>query len=154
AGGVGAIYVKNLTPDMATGLGAWTDAEIKDAFMNGNEKGGRPLFPIMPYYVFHNMTDADANAVVAYLRSIPAVSNAIPANEPLPSPFRAPAMPVPADMIPKTTLAATDANYQRAERGRYLAGNIGVCMECHTEHVAGPVPLDLTKLFAGKNAFG
>ena len=79
---------------MATGLGSWTDAEIKSAFLDGNAKGvdggTRPLFPIMPYFVLHNMTAQDANAIVAYLRSIPAVANAIPAREPLPFPLPRP----------------------------------------------------------------
>jgi mono/diheme cytochrome c family protein len=156
--GVGKIYVKNLTPDMATGLGSWTDDAIKNAFLNGVEThadgGTRPLFPIMPYFVFHNMNVTDANAIVAYLRSIPAVSNAIPPNEPLPFPLPIPAPPVPADKIPDTTLAKTDPNYGSAQKGRYLAGNIGICMECHTEHnMAGFPVLKEDALFAGNNAF-
>jgi mono/diheme cytochrome c family protein len=156
--GVGKIYVKNLTPDKATGLGSWTDDAIKNAFLNGLETqadgGTRPLFPIMPYFVFHNMTPDDANAIVAYLRSIPPVANAIPPNEPLPFPLPIPAPPVPVAKIPDTTLAATDPNYAKAKAGRYLAGNIGICMECHTEHnMAGFPVLKEDALFAGNNAF-
>ena len=140
--GVGKIYVRNLTPDMATGLGSWTDAEIKSAFLDGNAKGEdggtRPLFPIMPYFVFHNMSAEDANAIVAYLRSIPAIPNAIPAREPLPFPLPAAAPPVPAASIPNSTLTAEAGDaYASAQRGKYLAGNIGICMECHTEHNMG-----------------
>jgi mono/diheme cytochrome c family protein len=157
--GVGKIYVKNITPDKTTGIGSWTDDQIKNAFLNGLEPqadgGARPLFPIMPYFVFHNMNAQDANAVVAYLRSVTAVANAIPANEPLPFPLPIPAPPVPADKIPDTTLAKTDPNYAKAEAGRYLAGNIGICMECHTEHnMAGFPVLKETALFAGNNPFG
>ena len=60
---------RNLTND-ETGLKNRTDAEIKDMFQNGmrpTATGMEPLNPVMPYYVFHNMTDADANAIVAYL---------------------------------------------------------------------------------------
>ena len=156
--GVGKIYVRNLTPDMATGLGSWTDAEIKSAFLDGNAKGvdggTRPLFPIMPYFVFHNMTAQDASAIVAYLRSIPAVANAIPAREPLPFPLPAAAPPVPATSIPNSTLTAEAGDaYASAQRGKYLAGNIGICMECHTEHNMGVPVLKENALFGGNNSF-
>jgi hypothetical protein len=151
-GGAGIIGSRNLTSDMATGLGSWTDAQIKRAFLDGVDKDGKALFPIMPYYVLHNMTEADADAIVAYLRTVPAVMNAIP---PKNFDIPAPAPPVPANRIPNPTLAMTDPNYASAMRGKYLAGNIGVCMECHTEHVQAPgmVPLDLDKLFAGGEGF-
>jgi hypothetical protein len=153
-GGEGIIGSRNLTPDMATGLGAWTDAQIKKALLDGIDKDGNALFPIMPYYVLHNMSPADADAIVAYLRTIPAIVNMIP-----PKNFAFPAVavspPVPADKIPDPTLPATDPNYASAMRGKYLAGNFGVCMECHTKHVQTPgmVPLDLDKLFAGGESF-
>jgi mono/diheme cytochrome c family protein len=152
---VGAVHSKNITPHAATGIGNWTDAELKEAFLNGVSKGGSPLFPIMPYYVLHNMSAADADAIVAYLRSIPALDNAIPARQPLGFPFTAPASAVPATAIPNTTLPASDPNYQAAVRGKYLAGNIGVCMECHTEESAPgtPVPINVAKLFYGNRPF-
>jgi Cytochrome c len=149
----GLVPTPNLTPDMSTGIGSWTDAQIKNAFQNGVNAQNKPLFSIMPYYVFHNMTDADADAVVAYLRSIPAVTNAIPARQDLGFPVTA-ASPVPASAIPDTTLPTTAENYASAERGRYLAGSIGICMECHSEHDAtAAVPLKLDKLFQGNEPF-
>jgi hypothetical protein len=153
-GGLGIIGSRNLTPDMATGLGAWTDAQIKRAFLDGIDKDGNALFPIMPYYVLHNMSAGDADAIVAYLRTIPAIDSMIPAKN-----FAFPAMavspPVPANRIPDPVIQMTDPNYASAMRGKYLAGNFGVCMECHTKHVQTPgaVPLDLDKLFAGGEPF-
>lgn len=147
---VGAIGAPNLTP---AALADWTDEEIKNAFLNGVDEDGDALFPIMPYAVFHNMTAADADQVVAYLRSVPAVENDIPERQPLPFPFTDPAQPVPEASIPHTTLASTDANYQAAERGRYLAGRIGSCLECHTPPAQGAIPLDLSKTFAGGREF-
>jgi mono/diheme cytochrome c family protein len=150
---MGLVPTPNLTPDMLTGLGTWTDEQIKNAFQNGLDADNKPLFSIMPYYVFHNMTDADADAVVAYLRSIPAVNNAIPERQPLGFPVTQ-ALPVPAADIPDTTLPTTDENYASAERGRYLAGSIGICMECHSEHDAtAAIPLKLGKLFQGNEPF-
>jgi mono/diheme cytochrome c family protein len=142
----------NLTPDQATGLGSWNDEQIKRAILDGTDKEGKALFPIMPYFVFHNMRGDDANAIVAYLRSLPAVSNEIPERN-----FDVPAAapPVPAGAIPSPTLAANDPNYASAQAGKYLAGNVGICMECHTKHVQTPgaVPLDMSKAFAGGEPF-
>lgn len=149
----GAISAPNLTPD-ATGLQTWTDDQIKNAFQNGVDADGQPLFPIMPYFVFHNMNADDADAVVAYLRSIPAVHNEIPERQPLGFPFTQPAQPIPANAIPNTTLPASDPHYQNAVHGRYLAAMAGVCIECHSKPNQGPVPVHLDSLFAGGRGFG
>ena len=147
---------RNLTSDV-TGLKNRTDAEIKNMFQNGlrpTATGMEPLNPVMPYYVFHNMTDDDADAVVAYLRTVPAVSNDIPRRG------AAFDVPAPAPPLGDATIpmpAATDPNYASALRGRYLATKAGVCVECHTKHLdAATMPatvLDETKLFAGGEDF-
>ncbi len=75
-----ALGTRNLTND-ETGLKNRTDDEIKNMFLNGirpTATGMEALNPVMPYYVFHNMKAADADAIVAYLRTVPAVSNTIP----------------------------------------------------------------------------
>jgi mono/diheme cytochrome c family protein len=148
----GAIAAPNLTPD-ATGLGAWTDSEIRAAFLGGLARG-KPLFPVMPYYAYANMTPDDANAVVAYLRSIPPIANSVPARQKLPVPLDAPVSSIPDSAIPHTTLKPGQPGYQRAERGRYLAASIGMCMDCHSpwQTMADP-PLELSALFAGGRAF-
>jgi cytochrome c553 len=145
---------RNLTND-ETGLKNRTDAEIKDMFQNGTRPtatGMEPLNPVMPYYVFHNMSDEDANAIVAYLRTVPAVTHDIPRRG---TAFDVPAAapPVPVASIPMPV--ATWPDQASALRGRYLAGQIGVCMECHTQHLApgAATVLDETKLFAGGEDF-
>jgi cytochrome c553 len=149
----GLVAAPNLTPH-ATGLGAWSDDEILRAMRDGVRIDGAPLAPVMPYYVFHNMTDDDARAIVAYLRSVAPVENAVPARQPLPVPLTAPAAPIPESAIPHTTLATTDGLYARAEHGRYLAGQVGFCMDCHSpwRYDASP-PLDTSMLFAGTRPF-
>jgi len=152
--GMGLVPTPNLTPD-ETGLGDWTDVEIKEAFLNGVDRDGEPLFAIMPYYVLHNMSEEDADAIVAYLRSIPAVDQEIPAREELGFPVTT-ADPVPEAMIPDSVLPASDEDYEAAQQGKYLAGNIGICMECHTAATkpGTPVPIDVDALFAGGRVFG
>jgi hypothetical protein len=64
------IYAPNLTPDIETGLGKWSDAEIKRAIRSGFARSGRHLNSFMPALVsYHDMTDQDASDLVLYLRS-------------------------------------------------------------------------------------
>lgn len=149
----GLLPAPNLTPDTDTGLGDWTDEQIKNAFLNGIDDDDEPLLSVMPYYVLHNMSAADADSIVMYLRSLPAVSNEIPERQELGFPV-VQAQPVPLDKLPDTTLATSDPRYESAQNGRYLAANVGICMECHTEHdPTGQVPLLLDKLFQGNESF-
>lgn len=76
----GVVYPPNLTPDRETGLGAWSDDQIIRAIRAGQSRDGRVLVPIMPWPSYAALTMADARAVVAYLRSIPPVKHAAPAN--------------------------------------------------------------------------
>jgi mono/diheme cytochrome c family protein len=76
--GLGVFYGPNLTPDKATGLGGWTDQQIVTAITTGVVPSGRQLAPIMPWRAFGNLTKQDAAAIVAYLRTLPPVSNKVP----------------------------------------------------------------------------
>ena len=62
----------------------------------------------MPSYVFHNMTDADARAIVVYLRSLQPIANDVSPRQPLPIAITAPPLPIAESAIPHTTLAPTD----------------------------------------------
>ncbi|MGH9374317.1 MAG: c-type cytochrome, partial [Vicinamibacterales bacterium] len=64
----GTIVAPNLTPDPETGIGQWTDGEIVRAIREGVSRDGTPLFPFMNYPEYRNLSDADALAIVAYLR--------------------------------------------------------------------------------------
>ena len=74
----GVFYGPNLTPDKATGLGGWTDAQILAALRAGTRPDGRMLSPVMPWHAFAALTRQDADAIVAFLRSVPPVSNKVP----------------------------------------------------------------------------
>src|SRR5579871_6263650 len=76
--GLGAFVGRNLTPDKETGLGSWTDDQIISAMTAGVRPDGRRLAPIMPYAGLSHLTSDDARAIVAYLRSLPPVKNAVP----------------------------------------------------------------------------
>ncbi len=70
----------NLTSDKETGLGNWTDAEIKNVITRGTLRDGTRLLPFpMDWPSFSTMKDDDINAIVAYLRTVPPVRNKVPA---------------------------------------------------------------------------
>ena len=75
------VRTANITPDPETGLGNWSDEEIKKAMTEGVRPDGGKLAPPMPYPFFKNMTEADLDAVVAYLRTIPPIRNEVERTE-------------------------------------------------------------------------
>jgi mono/diheme cytochrome c family protein len=86
----GVSYTANLTPDLETGLGKWTQRNFSETIRTGRHMGrGRPILPPMPIPMYKHFTDADLEAIFSYLQTIPAVSNRVP--EPL-----SPSVPVAA----------------------------------------------------------
>jgi hypothetical protein len=84
AGPWGTSFSANLTPDDETGLGRWSYETFAAAMRTGRHLGmGRPILPPMPTQVLAGLTEEDLRAVYAYLRSLPPVSNRVPA--PLPA---------------------------------------------------------------------
>jgi mono/diheme cytochrome c family protein len=148
------LNTRNLT-NHETGLANRSDAEIKRMFGDGirpTATGDVALFPVMPYYVFHNMTDADKDAIVAYLRTIPGVEHDVPRSGPE---FE---RDEPASFLNEGDIPLPREDYDEPEaalRGRYLATEAGVCIECHTARIDGdPGALDLDAVFGGGEEFG
>jgi mono/diheme cytochrome c family protein len=159
--GIGCVSTRNLTPD-ATGLKNATDEQIKNAFRNGIRTDGKKLSPIMPYWIFHNMSDDDADAVVAYLRSIPPVQHTVKPNEPPWSDFNDGNLPQPPFIAEgNIPLPRGGANNASAMRGRYLSSMAGLCVDCHTPDksddfqnaLIDALTIDQTKFFAGGRLF-
>ena len=85
AGPWGISFARNLTPDVATGLGSWTEEMFIKALRTGKDMGeGRAILPPMPWEQIGQMTDEDLKSVFAYLQSLPPISNAVP--DPVPPP--------------------------------------------------------------------
>lgn len=79
----GTSFTANLTPDPETGLGKWTEDNFVKTIRNGRHMGvGRPLLPPMPIPAYVNFSDDDLKSIFAYLKTVPAVKNHVPA--PLP----------------------------------------------------------------------
>ncbi|HTQ64762.1 MAG TPA: hypothetical protein VMI12_08185 [Puia sp.] len=81
-GPFGISYAANLTPDSATGLGAWTEEVFIKTLRTGKHlglEGGRPILPPMPWQSISLYTDEDLKAMFTYLQAIPAIKNKVPA---------------------------------------------------------------------------
>jgi mono/diheme cytochrome c family protein len=74
----GVSYPQNLTPDMETGIGKWSEADIVKALRTGMRPDGSILQPPMPWPNLTQLTDEEAYAIAAYLKSIPAISHMVP----------------------------------------------------------------------------
>jgi len=76
----GISYAANLTPDSASGIGAWSEATFINTIRNGKHLGnGRDILPPMPWPFVSKLTDDDLKSVYVYLMSLPPVSNKVPA---------------------------------------------------------------------------
>jgi hypothetical protein len=144
---------RNLT-NHETGLMNRSNAEIKKMIRDGLRPAAtadEALFPVMPYYVFHNMSEVDLDAIVAYLRTVPGVDHAVPRRG-VEFDLQQPANALDMGVVPQPPSDYVDV--AAAVRGRYLATQAGVCLECHTKHdIMNPNVIDYTKVFAGGEEF-
>ena len=118
------VTASNITQDKETGIGNWTDAQIKTALRKGLRPNGTPLAMIMPSDFYEIMTERDLDAVVAYLRTIKPVKNTVPA--PIYK-MQQVHQPFAGGEKPYTEAMMSD----KVKKGFYLA-TIAHCMECHT----------------------
>jgi hypothetical protein len=123
----GKLCIRNITPDIETGLGAWTDGEIIRAVREGVDHQGAGLFPIMPYFIYRNVADDDVEAVVAYLRSMEPVVSVRPERQ----------IDFPLNLLVRTWPEPFDSPVTRPDpndsiaTGEYLA-TVARCKFCHT----------------------
>ena len=119
------VTAPNITQDKETGLGKWSAAEIKNVLLTGIRPNGTPLAEIMPTNFYQILTPSDANAIVAYLKTLKPISNKVP--NPL---YK---MALPHHLFPGSEKPMpASAMRNKIKRGFYLA-TIGHCMECHTD---------------------
>jgi mono/diheme cytochrome c family protein len=129
----GTVYAGNLTPDAATGIGAWSSGDFWRALHQGRSRDGRLLYPAFPYTSYTQVTREDSDAIYAYLRSLPAVPQARPAHA-----LRFPYSTQAALAVWRALNfrpgqpAADPARSAEWNRGAYLVNGLGHCTACHT----------------------
>jgi hypothetical protein len=125
----------NITMDRETGIGAWTDADIKRLLTEGMRPNGERVAPQMPWRFYKLLTPSDLDAVVSYIR------NVRPLRHRMPRPLY------------KTSAYAGPAGDQSSappvSRGSYLA-SLAYCMACHSRRPDGAVDL---KNWLGRGGF-
>jgi mono/diheme cytochrome c family protein len=118
------VTAPNITQDKDTGIGGWSDADIKKLLRTGQRPNGVQIAEVMPTAFYGIITDNDMNAIVAYLRTLKPVANKV-------------ADPIYKMQIPHHSFPGAEKPYTEAmlsdkvKKGFYLA-TIGHCMECHT----------------------
>lgn len=128
----GVFYSPNITPDTETGLGRWSADDFWGALHDGRSRDGALLYPVFPYTNYTRMTRDDSDALYAYLRSLPPVSQAAREHE-LKSVFRWRFMLVGwRALFFRAGVYEPDAGKSEEwNRGAYLVQGLAHCSACH-----------------------
>jgi mono/diheme cytochrome c family protein len=108
-------FAPNITPDVETGIGGWTDEQIITAIREGRRPDGTIIGPPMPISLYRSISDRDVQAIVAYIRSLQPVKNEVPKSD-----YR---MPLPPSYGPPVTTVAEVTPADGPAYGFYLAGS-------------------------------
>ncbi len=129
----GTITSTNITPDVETGIGAWSYPAFERAMREGIHRDGRHLYPAFPYTHFAKADDADLQALYAYLMAQAPVRADVP-NNTLRFPFNL--RPLVAGwnaLFHDSSLFQPDpAKSEAWNRGAYLVEGLGHCGACHS----------------------
>lgn len=122
----GVIVASNLTPDPETGAARGSDDEVARAIRESIGHDGRPIFPMMPYAAYRNLSDEDLASIVVYLRSVAPVRNPLPPTR-VDFPVNYLIRRVPQPLT--SAVSGPGAQASPLERGKYL---VTVGCGCHT----------------------
>ncbi|MBS1730743.1 MAG: cytochrome C [Bacteroidetes bacterium] len=138
----GNFYSKNITP---AGIKDWTNGEIFRTITTGVNKKGEALFPVMPYANYGKMDREDVMDIIAYIRSLAPIENAVPVRSiDFPMNFIVNTIPKKATFT-KRPPASDSISY-----GAYLT-NAASCIDCHTPFEKGKLVMELS--FSGGREF-
>lgn len=137
---LGKIVGPNITPDPEMGIGKWSEAQIVISLRDGKRPDGSIIGPPMPIPAYRGLSDGDAAAIAAYLRSLKPVRNAVAKSQ-----YK---VPLPQGYGPAITHVDEPPRADKIAYGRYLAGPVGHCVLCHTAPGGGK-PFDMTLAYQG-----
>ena len=129
----GTIYSTNITPDLDTGIGRWTETDFLRAMREGVDRAGQHLYPAFPYDHFTRVRDEDVAAIYAFIMTRDAVRAEVPANRlKFPAGLR-PAIALWKALYLRTGVYQPDPSKDpRWNRGAYLVEGLAHCGACHT----------------------
>ncbi|MFP3403533.1 MULTISPECIES: c-type cytochrome [Pseudomonas] len=129
----GVIYSTNITPDVKTGIGNWTERDFFRAVRHGKHKNGQFLYPAMPYNAYVRMSDNDLQDLWAYIRSLQPIEQTTPTNTlGFPYDIRLAMLGWNLLFFDNATLEVDPSRSEQWNRGRYLVDGAGHCASCHT----------------------
>jgi mono/diheme cytochrome c family protein len=129
----GTIYSSNITSDPESGIGAWTTEQFYRAMHDGIGVKGENLYPAFPYPWFRRFSRADTDAILAYLKTTPAVIYTPPANDlHFPLNIRATVKGWNLLYLEGGEYKADPTQSAQWNRGAYLVKGPGHCSGCHT----------------------
>jgi mono/diheme cytochrome c family protein len=131
---LGHIVGPNITPDKETGIGGWTEGQIVNALRNGKRPDGSVIAPPMPIEMYRGISDRDAEAIAAYLKSTKVVKHPVARS--------AYTVPLPPGYGPPVGHVDEPDRKNKIAYGAYLAGPVAHCMECHTQRIKGELQRD------------
>lgn len=126
------IYSTNLTADKETGLGGWSDQQIRDAMVKGVRSNGEGLLPVMPYGAYSGMAEEDLKALIAHLRTLKPARKETPALKSWAPFYRPLGTFVWSNLFSHFFNPPRQAPQGGVERGRYLVEHVSLCGDCHT----------------------
>lgn len=130
---IGTFVTPNITPDPETGIGYWSEEDFWQALNAGKSRDGAPLYPAFPYTDYTKVTREDANAIFAYLQSLPPVVQHNPPNRiDFPFNFRPLLYIWRALYFTRGVYRPSSGKSDEWNRGSYLVQGLGHCNACHT----------------------
>jgi mono/diheme cytochrome c family protein len=148
------VYSTNLTADKETGLGNWSDQQIRDAITRGIRPDGERLLPVMPYEAYSGMAEEDLKALIAYLRTLKPVRKENLRPKVYVSFFRPVVTPLWLKLFGRFSNTPAKAPKSGIERGRYLVEHVSLCGDCHTPRNFMGVPKRALSLAGAKKGQG
>ena len=134
------LYSTNITSDKETGLGNWTDQQIRDAMVKGVRPNGERLLPIMPYEAYSGMAEEDMRALIAYLRTLKPVRKETQRLKTWVPFYRRIESFLWTQFVGTTYSSVPKPPQGGVERGRYLAEHVSLCIDCHTSRNSLGIP--------------
>jgi mono/diheme cytochrome c family protein len=146
---IGTLYPPNLTPDLSTGIGYWTDADLVNAMQKGLSANDQHLIPAFPYTSYTHMKIEDILDLKAYLNTLPRVKNPRkPTGIYFLSVVRRGLGLWQWVGLDQTKWQEDPKQSASWNRGSYLVNGPGHCGECHTPRTLF-LASDTSNLFAG-----
>jgi mono/diheme cytochrome c family protein len=129
----GSFYPENISSDPVDGLGGWPDVDIANALLSGVSRNHQHFYPVFPFPSYQRMAPKDVANLIAFLRTLPAVSGrAAPDKVKFPFSIRRALGLWKLLYFDNAGLRLDPSQSEQWNRGRYLVEGLGHCGECHT----------------------